>query len=153
MRGEGRAASRVPCTRWCVIYADNRPVLKWHDASTLSVQINTSISLNSPPSTVVLDQPSQSFEQRGVDLTEIGVKFEIAVVQIGQAGMFTHQSCPHSRSGKKHGSGSAVIGSFAGVFRNSPSEFAERHHQRSFAMAMMRDIFKKGAHRAAELLQ
>jgi hypothetical protein len=42
-----------------------------------------------------------------------------------------------------------VVGSFAGIFRDTPTEFAERHHQRTIAMAVMRDVFDEGAYRAA----
>ena len=45
-----------------------------------------------------------------------------------------------------------MVGALAGVFRNPPSEFAEGHHQRTFAVAMMRSIVDEGTYGAAELL-
>jgi len=90
-----------------------------------------------------------TFEQRGVDLTEIDLILKIAVVKFVEAWVFTDQSGADFRSRKEHRSSRAVVGSFAGIFRDTPTEFAERHHQRTIAMAVMRDVFDEGAYRAA----
>jgi hypothetical protein len=94
-----------------------------------------------------------AFEQRCVNLAEISVKFDVAIFEDIEAGMFPNQTGPYLRSGQKHWGGGAVVGALAGVFCDASTKFAKRHHQRSIAMAVVCDIVEEGSDRAAELLQ
>ena len=80
------------------------------------------------------------FKQRGVDLTKVGVKCDVAVFQFVEVGMFADESGSHTRSGEKHWRGGAVVGSLAGILGDAPAEFAERHDECAFAVAAMLNI-------------
>src|SRR5436190_1011358 len=93
-----------------------------------------------------------AFEQRRVNLAKVRVKFDVAVFQLVEVGMFADKPGSHAGSGEKHRRGGAVISSLTGVFCYAPAELAECHCDRAFAVAVMLHIVDERTHRIAELL-
>ena len=79
-----------------------------------------------------------------VNLTEVGVKFYVAVLEIVQAGVLADQTGLHSVAGEEGWSGGSVVGSLAGVFLQSSSELAERHGQNAISMTVLVHVTDEG---------
>ena len=71
------------------------------------------------------------------------MKLQIAVLQIGQARMIADQPGANFVAGQKDRCGRAVIGPFARVFGDAPTEFAERQNGDAIAVSVVLDVLHK----------
>ena len=76
----------------------------------------------------------------GIDLPEVGVKFHVAVLKIGQAGVFADQAWCDTIAGKANRCGGSVVCPLTRVLFQSPSELAERHRQHAVSVTMLVEI-------------
>ncbi len=76
----------------------------------------------------------------GIDAAEIGVVFQIALIEVCQRWMAAKQAGGDLGTHQEHRGGGAVVGSAAGVLLHSAAKLAERHHQHPILIVLPFDV-------------
>ncbi len=85
------------------------------------------------------------FKHGGVNLSEIGVVLEVAVLQIVETWVLPDQTRLHASSREEHRAGGAVVRAFAGIFGHAPTELTEAQAQDAVAVPVSHHIVQKRA--------
>ena len=86
-------------------------------------------------------------EHSPVNAAEVGVEFQITVIEIRKARIFPEQSRFHRTPDDKHRRGRAVIGPSICIFHNPPAELAKGHQQHTIEISLLFEIGREGAER------
>ena len=85
-------------------------------------------------------------EQGGVDGAVVGVEAQVAVVQVGQAGVVAVDAALDARAGYEHDAGRAVVGALRAVLLAAPPKFREGHHRDVLRLAVHFQVGDEGGH-------
>jgi len=79
-------------------------------------------------------------QQGGVDAAVVGVHAQVAVVEVGQAGVVAVDAAFDPASGEEHDAGGAVVCPGGAVFFDTPTELGEGHGHDIVGPALKREI-------------
>src|SRR5579859_6812467 len=91
-------------------------------------------------------------EDAGVDTAEIGGVFEVAVIQVGEGGVFADDAGFYTGAEEEHGGGGAVVCAGAGVLGDTAAELAEGHHENALIVLLVLHVLPEGFDALGELL-
>ena len=88
-------------------------------------------------------EPEPLIEDRRVDPAEVHKRLQVAVHEIGHAGIGTEQARLDGRTGQKHRAGGAVVGAGRAVLFDSAAELAETQHQDAVRQLGVRQVVEE----------
>jgi hypothetical protein len=90
-------------------------------------------------------------EDGAVDAAEIDVVFDVAFVQVGEAGVGAVKAAFDGRAREEEAGGFAVVGTDAGVFRDAAAKLGEGHEDDAFVISLFLEVGEEGFESAVEL--